>query len=62
MTKWRKSQAFNAFSDKLSVVMVQLRDASASVKNAAQEIAAGNQDLPGVPSRRHPACAKPPAP
>ena len=39
------AQAFNAFSDKLSVVMVQLRDASASVKNAAREIAAGNQDL-----------------
>ena len=39
------AQAFNAFSDKLSVVMVQLRDASASVKNAAQEIAAGNRDL-----------------
>ena len=41
------AQAFNAFSNKLSVVMVQLRDASASVKNAAQEIAAGNQDLSG---------------
>ncbi len=41
------AQAFNAFSDKLSVVMVQLRDASASVKNAAREIAAGNQDLSG---------------
>ncbi|MDN8568465.1 methyl-accepting chemotaxis protein [Enterobacter hormaechei] len=41
------AQAFNAFSDKLSVVMVQLRDASGSVKNAAHEIAAGNQDLSG---------------
>ncbi|HHA1928452.1 TPA: methyl-accepting chemotaxis protein [Enterobacter hormaechei subsp. xiangfangensis] len=41
------AQAFNAFGDKLSVVMVQLRDASASVKNAAHEIAAGNQDLSG---------------
>ena len=41
------AQAFNAFSNKLWVVMVQLRDASASVKNAAQEIAAGNQDLSG---------------
>ena len=41
------AQAFNAFSNKLSVVMIQLRDASASVKNAAQEIAAGNQDLSG---------------
>jgi methyl-accepting chemotaxis protein len=41
------AHAFNAFSDKLSQVMVQLRDASASVKNAAREIAAGNQDLSG---------------
>jgi len=41
------AQAFNAFSDKLAVVMVQLRDASDSVKNAAREIAAGNQDLSG---------------
>lgn len=41
------AQAFNAFSDKLSVVMIQLRDASASVKNAAHEIEAGNQDLSG---------------
>ncbi len=45
------AHAFNAFSDKLSVVMVQLRDASASVKNAAQEIAAGNQDLSGRTER-----------
>ena len=41
------AHAFNAFSDKLSVVMGQLRDASASVKVAANEIAAGNQDLSG---------------
>jgi methyl-accepting chemotaxis protein len=41
------AHAFNAFSDKLSVVMAQLRDASASVKTAAQEIAAGNHDLSG---------------
>ena len=41
------AHAFNAFSDKLSVVMSQLRDASASVKIAANEIAAGNQDLSG---------------
>jgi len=41
------AHAFNAFSDKLSVVMLQLRDASASVKVAANEIAAGNQDLSG---------------
>ena len=41
------AHAFNAFSDKLSLVMVQLRDASTSVKHAAQEIAAGNQDLSG---------------
>ncbi|KMV33678.1 methyl-accepting chemotaxis protein [Franconibacter pulveris] len=41
------AHAFNAFSDKLSVVMGHLRDASASVKVAANEIAAGNQDLSG---------------
>lgn len=41
------AHAFNAFSDKLAVVMLQLRDASASVKNASREIAAGNQDLSG---------------
>ena len=41
------AHAFNAFSDKLSVVMVKLRDSSTSVKYAAQEIAAGNQDLSG---------------
>ncbi|WP_312949421.1 methyl-accepting chemotaxis protein [Superficieibacter sp.] len=39
------AHAFNAFSDKLALVMVQLRDASASVQTAAREIAAGNQDL-----------------
>ncbi|HEY3986444.1 methyl-accepting chemotaxis protein [Cedecea sp.] len=39
------AHAFNAFSDKLGLVMKQLRDASASVKVAANEIAAGNQDL-----------------
>lgn len=41
------ARAFNAFSDKLAVVMVKLRDSSTSVKFAAQEIAAGNQDLSG---------------
>lgn len=41
------AHAFNAFSNKLSVVMAQLRDSSASVKIAANEIAAGNQDLSG---------------
>ncbi|WP_312689467.1 methyl-accepting chemotaxis protein [Kosakonia sp.] len=41
------AQAFNAFSDKLSVVMAKLRDSSNSVQQAAQEIAAGNQDLSG---------------
>ncbi|WOZ79442.1 methyl-accepting chemotaxis protein [Kosakonia sacchari] len=39
------AHAFNAFSDKLSVVMVKLRDSSNSVQVAAQQIAAGNQDL-----------------
>ena len=41
------AHAFNQFSDKLSVVMVKLRDSSNSVQQAAQEIAAGNQDLSG---------------
>ncbi|EPP6744115.1 methyl-accepting chemotaxis protein [Cronobacter dublinensis] len=41
------ARAFNAFCDKLAGVMGQLRDASASVKVAANEIAAGNQDLSG---------------
>ncbi|NCH56325.1 methyl-accepting chemotaxis protein [Cronobacter muytjensii] len=41
------AHAFNAFCDKLAGVMGQLRDASTSVKVAANEIAAGNQDLSG---------------
>ncbi|WP_336277559.1 methyl-accepting chemotaxis protein [Cronobacter dublinensis] len=41
------AHAFNAFCDKLAGVMGQLRDASASVKVAANGIAAGNQDLSG---------------
>ncbi|WP_436874333.1 methyl-accepting chemotaxis protein [Kosakonia sacchari] len=41
------AHAFNAFSDKLSVVMIKLRDSSNSVQVAAQQIAAGNQDLSG---------------
>ena len=41
------AHAFNAFSDKLAVVMVKLRDSSHSVQQAAQEIATGNQDLSG---------------
>jgi methyl-accepting chemotaxis protein len=41
------AHAFNAFSDKLAVVMVKLRDSTHSVQLAAQEIAAGNQDLSG---------------
>ncbi|MFS2223782.1 methyl-accepting chemotaxis protein [Pantoea sp. B65] len=39
--------AFNAFIDKLATVMGQLRDASASVQLAANEIATGNKDLSG---------------
>lgn len=41
------AQAFNAFSDKLAKVMLQLRDATSSVQTASQEIAAGNRDLSG---------------
>lgn len=39
------AQAFNAFAEKLVSVMRQIRDASASVHAAADEIAAGNIDL-----------------
>jgi methyl-accepting chemotaxis protein len=39
--------AFNRFIDTLSRVMRQIRDASASVRVAADEIAAGNADLSG---------------
>ena len=56
------AQAFNAFSDKLSVVMVQLRDASASVKTQRMRLRQVIRIFPGVPSRRHQAFAKPPAP
>ena len=56
------ARAFNAFSDKLSVVMIQLRDASASVKNAARRLRLATGISPGAPSRQPPACVKPPAP
>ncbi|MGO4579962.1 methyl-accepting chemotaxis protein [Cupriavidus sp. 2TAF22] len=39
------ARAFNAFADKLVGVMRQIRDASESVRAAADEIAAGNVDL-----------------
>ena len=52
------AHAFNAFSDKLSVVMVKLRDSSHSVQQAAQEIAAGNQDLSERTEQA--VCARPP--
>lgn len=55
------AQAFNAFSDKLSVVMVQLRDASASVKMPRRKLRLATRIFPGVPSRRRPAFARPPA-
>ncbi|MDD0837088.1 methyl-accepting chemotaxis protein [Curvibacter sp. HBC61] len=37
--------SFNSFAGKLSVVLAQIRDASGSVRLAAEEIATGNQDL-----------------
>jgi methyl-accepting chemotaxis protein len=37
--------SFNAFADKLSAIMSQVRLGSNSVRSAAQEIAAGNTDL-----------------
>ncbi len=39
------ASSFNAFADKLTVVMRQIRLGSDSVRAAAQEIAAGNADL-----------------
>lgn len=39
------ARSFNAFVDKLQHVMLQIRDASESVRTAANEIAAGNLDL-----------------
>ena len=41
------ARSFNSFIDKLSRVMRQIRDASESVRVAANEIAAGNVDLSG---------------
>ena len=41
------ARSFNTFIDKLSRVMRQIRDASESVRVAADEIAAGNLDLSG---------------
>ena len=37
--------SFNTFTHKLAVVLAQIRDASGSVRLAAEEIATGNQDL-----------------
>jgi len=39
------ARSFNAFVDKLQHVMLQIRDASESVRQSAVEIAAGNHDL-----------------
>ncbi|NMV40967.1 methyl-accepting chemotaxis protein [Ralstonia insidiosa] len=39
------ARSFNAFADKLTAVMQQIRLGSDSVRSAAQEIAAGNADL-----------------
>jgi methyl-accepting chemotaxis protein len=39
------AEGFNSFASKLSGVLVQIRDASGSVRVAAEEIATGNQDL-----------------
>ncbi|MFP1732431.1 methyl-accepting chemotaxis protein [Lonsdalea quercina] len=39
------ARSFNRFVDKLSMIMLQIRDVSASLQMAANEIAAGNNDL-----------------
>ena len=41
------ADSFNSFAGKLSGVLAQIRDASHSVRVAAEEIAAGNHDLSG---------------
>jgi methyl-accepting chemotaxis protein len=41
------ARSFNSFVEKLNHVMRQIRDTSASVRTAADEIAAGNHDLSG---------------
>ncbi|PWC14984.1 chemotaxis protein [Brenneria roseae subsp. americana] len=39
------ARSFNTFIDKLSLVMIQIRDISSSLQVAADEISAGNNDL-----------------
>ncbi|GAB7543786.1 methyl-accepting chemotaxis protein [Cupriavidus sp. 8B] len=39
------ARAFNSFADKLTAVLLQIRQGSDAVRSAAQEIAAGNADL-----------------
>ncbi|MFE8102662.1 methyl-accepting chemotaxis protein [Brenneria goodwinii] len=39
------ARSFNTFIDKLSLVMIQIRDISASLQAAADEISSGNNDL-----------------
>ena len=39
------ASSFNRFTDKIAVVLMEIRNASASVKISSEEIAAGNQDL-----------------
>jgi len=41
------AESFNSFAGKLSGVLAQIRDASSSVRVAAEEIATGNHDLSG---------------
>jgi methyl-accepting chemotaxis protein len=39
------ARSFNLFVDKMTLVLIEIRDSSESVKNAAAEISQGNQDL-----------------
>ncbi|TKI05975.1 methyl-accepting chemotaxis protein [Martelella alba] len=41
------ARAFNMFSDKLSMLLIRLRDTGLSLKTAADGIASGNEDLSG---------------
>jgi|GEM_PF-930866 len=56
------AHAFNLFSDKLAQVMLQLRDATSSVQTAQGKLPPVTATFLCVPSRRPPACVKPPAP
>ena len=54
------AHAFNLFAEKISMILLQIREFSESVNLASAEIAQGNRICPGGPSMLHRACRKPP--